>query len=145
MPGVAERAAQLRAELQAELAPTQRRPAPVPVLYLIWREPWMTVARDTYISRLLARVGWQTLPAQEGGEHGAARYPTLQDDEPWLAGVREVLLSSEPYAFTAAHVARRRPCARKRACGWSMASCCAGTAPRTACRPALPARTAQPP
>ncbi len=66
----------------------------------------MTVARDTYIARLLARIGWQTQPAQEGGEHGAARYPTLQGDEPWLAGVREVLLSSEPYAFTAEHVAQ---------------------------------------
>ena len=105
LPGVAERAALLRAELQAELVATQAHAA-VPVLYLIWREPWMTVARDTYISRLLARVGWQTLPAQLGGEHGAARYPTLQGDEPWLAGVREVLLSSEPYAFTAEHVAQ---------------------------------------
>lgn len=27
------------------------------VLYLIWREPWMTVCRDTYISRMLALVG----------------------------------------------------------------------------------------
>ncbi len=105
LPGVADRADALRAELRDELAATTAR-AQVPVLYLIWREPWMTVARDTYISRLLGRVGWQTLPAQEGGEHGEARYPTLQGDEPWLAGVREVLLSSEPYAFTAEHVAQ---------------------------------------
>ena len=104
LPGVTERAAALRAELRAELAATHAS-ADVPVLYLIWREPWMTVARDTYISRLLARVGWLTLPTQQGGEHGAARYPTLQGDEPWLASVREVLLSSEPYAFTPDHVA----------------------------------------
>lgn len=105
LPGVAERANQLRAELLAELLAT-RAQAAVPVLYLIWREPWMTVARDTYISRLLARVGWQTLPALDGGDHGAARYPTLRGDEPWLAGVREVWLSSEPYAFNAAHMAQ---------------------------------------
>jgi ABC-type Fe3+-hydroxamate transport system substrate-binding protein len=105
LPGVAERAAALRAELYGELAATTAR-ADVPVLYLIWRQPWMTVARDTYISRLLARVGWQTLPAQAGGDHGAARYPTLQGNEPWLAGAREVLLSSEPYAFTQEHVAQ---------------------------------------
>ncbi len=104
-PGVAERAAALRDELRTELAATPARAA-VPVLYLIWRQPWMTVARDTYISRLLACAGWQTLPALHGGEHGAARYPTLHGDEPWLAGVREVLLSSEPYAFTAEHVAQ---------------------------------------
>lgn len=105
MPGVADRAAALRDELSNELAATMAR-ADAAVLYLIWREPWMTVARDTYISRLLSRVGWQTLPAQAGGEHGAARYPRLQGDEPWLASVDEVLLSSEPYAFTQDHVAQ---------------------------------------
>ena len=105
LPGVADRAAALRAELRAELTATTAS-ADVPVLYLIWRQPWMTVARDTYISRLLARAGWQTLPAQEGGERGAARYPALHGDEPWLADVREVLLSSEPYAFTHEHLAQ---------------------------------------
>jgi Periplasmic binding protein len=102
-PGVAASAAALRAELQRELAATQAGDETT-VLYLIWREPWMTVARDTYISRLLACVGWRTWPALAGGEHGAARYPALRGDEPGLASVREVLLSSEPYAFTAAHV-----------------------------------------
>jgi ABC-type Fe3+-hydroxamate transport system substrate-binding protein len=104
LPRVAERAAALGAELRSELAATQAT-AELRVLYLIWREPWMTVARDTYISRLLACAGWRTLPAIDGGAHGAARYPTLQGDEPWLADVREVLLSSEPYAFTRQHLA----------------------------------------
>jgi ABC-type Fe3+-hydroxamate transport system substrate-binding protein len=113
-PGVAERAAALRTELQRELAATQAL-ADVPVLYLIWRAPWMTIARDTYISRLLACVGWRTEPAVAGGERGAARYPTLRGDEPWLAGVREVLLSSEPYAFSAVHVAEAQAlCPRAR-------------------------------
>lgn len=103
--GVAERARALRAELAAELAATWPAGRPtVPVLYLIWRDPWMTVARDTYIARLLARVGWRTLPEVDGGPHGAARYPALRGDEPWLAEVREVLLSSEPYAFGSAHL-----------------------------------------
>ena len=105
VPGVAERAAALDAELQTELRATTPtgRPA-VPVLYLIWREPWMTVARDTYIARLLRRVNWCTLPAIDGGERGASRYPTLTGSEPWLPEVREVLLSSEPYAFLQQHL-----------------------------------------
>src|ERR1700744_4079305 len=37
------------------------------VLYLIWREPWMTVARDTYIAAMLRLVNWQTLPDVQGG------------------------------------------------------------------------------
>jgi ABC-type Fe3+-hydroxamate transport system substrate-binding protein len=102
-PAIAERAAVLQRELTLELDATEAR-ADVQVLYLIWRDPWMTVARDTYISRLLALAGWHTQPAAMGGSAGAARYPRLTGAEPWLAGVREVLLSSEPYAFTGADV-----------------------------------------
>jgi hypothetical protein len=103
--GVAERAAELTRVLRAELAATVasgRRPQRV--LYLIWHDPWMTVARDTYLSRMLGRVGWQTLPEVDGGPAGAGRYPALRGDEPWLAAVERVLLSSEPFAFEAEHV-----------------------------------------
>ncbi len=104
-PGVQERAHQLRSALADELAQTQ----PVGrdacrVLYLIWHQPWMTVARDTYISRMLARVNWLSEPALAGGERGAARYPVLRGDEAWLAGVERVLLSSEPFNFSDEHL-----------------------------------------
>ena len=104
--GVIERCAVLAAELALALQrcgdkswPAQR------VLYLIWREPWMTIARDTYIARMLAAVGWQSWPALNGGESGAARYPQLLGDEAWLAQIDRVLLSSEPYRFDASHLA----------------------------------------
>lgn len=74
------------------------------VLYLIWRDPWMTVARDTYISRMLDLMGWQTWPDVVGGKTGAARYPKLSGDEPWLCDVQRVLLSSEPYRFDESHI-----------------------------------------
>jgi ABC-type Fe3+-hydroxamate transport system substrate-binding protein len=68
------------------------------VLYLIWKSPWMTVSADTYISRMLATVGWDTVaPASN------ARYPTVDLTPETLAGVRFVLLSSEPYAFRERH------------------------------------------
>ncbi len=113
---VRRRASAIDAELGAALALRATcTHAPVPVLYLIWRSPWMTVARDTYISRLLACVGWQTWPALEGGPHGAARYPVVHGSEPWLADVEQVLLSSEPYAFTQAHEAEAQAlCPRAR-------------------------------
>ncbi|HEX6703863.1 MAG TPA: helical backbone metal receptor [Albitalea sp.] len=115
--GVPSRAAALRREIEDALAAT--RPSqfvPQRVLYLIWRDPWMTVARDTYIARMLARVGWQTLPAVEGGPHGAARYPVVHGDEPWLAEVQQVLLSSEPYAFGPQHLdSARALCPRAQA------------------------------
>ncbi len=74
-------------------------PPPERVLYLIWREPWMTVSRDTYISRTLALVGWETVP-----EEATTRYPEL--DPAAVAGsVDRVLLSSEPYRFREKHLA----------------------------------------
>ena len=107
--GVAERARHLTDALHAELERTRPDGRPArQVLYLIWRAPWMTVARDTYIARMLARVNWRTLPARDGGPSGAARYPTLRGDEPWLAQVERVLLSSEPYAFGPQHLAEAR-------------------------------------
>lgn len=69
-------------------------------LYLIWKDPWMTVSRDTYISRTLALAGLNTLP-----EDGNARYPEFSLDAPWIAQAELVLLSSEPYRFRARHVA----------------------------------------
>lgn len=105
-PGVRERAAALAEELTGELTLSEAPTWPAQrVLYLIWRAPWMTVARDTYIARMLATVNWHSLPAEEGGPSGAARYPVLQGDEAWLAGVDRVLLSSEPYRFDDSHLA----------------------------------------
>lgn len=102
--GVAGRADALAADLAAALAEaeqTGRNLPPEAVLYLIWRAPWMTVARDTYISRMLATVGWHSWPDLQGGPMGAARYPVV--DAAAVAPVQRVLLSSEPYAFGDAH------------------------------------------
>jgi ABC-type Fe3+-hydroxamate transport system substrate-binding protein len=64
------------------------------VLYLIWRKPWYTVARSTYVSAMLALARWRTLPAIS-----LPRYPTLADDAPLWRQAQRVLLSTEPYAF----------------------------------------------
>lgn len=104
VPGVCERAAALKRALQRELDLTRAAGRPRQrVLYLIWREPWMTVARDTYLSRMLARINWQTLPDVEGGAAGAARYPVVSGHEAWLGDIEQVLLSSEPYRFDSSH------------------------------------------
>ena len=109
VPGVAERAAELHNALSVELAATRAADRPLRhVLYLIWHDPWMTVARDTYLSAMLARIGWRTLPDASGGYAGAARYPALTGTEPWLGEVERVLLSSEPFAFQERHVAAVR-------------------------------------
>ena len=70
------------------------------VLYPIWRDPWMTVRRDTYIASMLKAVGWDTLPVD-----APARYPEFTWDAFWMASIDRILLPSEPFAFTQKHVA----------------------------------------
>ena len=64
------------------------------VLYLIWRKPWMGINRDTYIARMLALVGWETLPAE-----CEVRYPELEINKALLDAADLILFSSEPYRF----------------------------------------------
>jgi ABC-type Fe3+-hydroxamate transport system substrate-binding protein len=71
---------------------------PEQVLYLIWKNPWMTVSRDTYVSRMLALVKWETVPEKSGD-----RYPKTT-----LGGAGTILLASEPYLFREPHVAEVR-------------------------------------
>ena len=66
------------------------------VLYLIWKDPWMTVSRDTYVSRTLALFGLQTLP-----ESSSERYPKLNKLN--MPGMELILLSTEPYRFNEKH------------------------------------------
>ena len=74
------------------------------VLYVIWKDPWMTVAPSTYISQTLAQIGWRTLPREplqaSDTQTGRERYPVFTLEEPWLDEVDTVLLSTEPYSFT---------------------------------------------
>ena len=101
--GREQAADRLAAAFAAELAAVNEALAGLPprrVLYLIWKEPWMTVARDTYISRTLALVNWETAADNPG-----VRYPEVALDETLFAGVDLVLLSSEPYPFKPEHAA----------------------------------------
>lgn len=66
---------------------------PERLLYLIWRGPWMSVSRDTFIGSMLARAGFgERLPLFP------ERYPEvdLADFDP---AKTLLLFSSEPYPF----------------------------------------------
>ena len=88
----------LKAALEAALATVAGLPREN-VLYLIWKDPWMTVAPETYISRKLAAIGWDTV-----GAAGGTRYPQI-DLEAAARDADLVLLSTEPFMFRAPHVA----------------------------------------
>lgn len=70
----------------------------VDVCYLIWRNPYMTVGRDTYIHSILQNFGFNNVFFHE------LRYPCVS-----LADIANkkpncILLSSEPYPFNNQHV-----------------------------------------
>ena len=73
------------------------------VLYLIWKKPWMTVSRDTYVSRMLALVRWETVP-----QTAADRYPSISLEDETVGRAPVVLLSSEPYVFRDTHAEELR-------------------------------------
>jgi ABC-type Fe3+-hydroxamate transport system substrate-binding protein len=98
--GADEAAQRLCAAFSAEYAQLTATPqTSKTVLYCIWKDPWMTVSQHTYIAAMLTLKGWSHWHADD-----AARYPQFTWTSDLLAGVDEVLLSSEPYRFTQQHV-----------------------------------------
>ncbi len=97
-----ERASTLADEIEALLArvraETARR-SPVPVFYPIWREPYMTINRDTYIHDVLRTVG----AANVFGDR-PERYPTIALAEMALHRPEVIILPDEPFRFRRVHV-----------------------------------------
>lgn len=98
--GVSAAAEAWCAQFEQAYADLKAQPATPPrkLLYCIWQDPWMSVSRDTYIAAMLREIGWE-IP-----DLGAARYPQFAWSEELVAQIDGVLLSSEPYRFTEAHV-----------------------------------------
>jgi ABC-type Fe3+-hydroxamate transport system substrate-binding protein len=99
--GAGDRAETLCREFEQEFDALSAGPKGPPrtMLYCIWKDPWMTVSRDTYIANMMALAGWKSWNA--GND---VRYPAFQWSESLVAEIDEVLLSSEPYRFTESHV-----------------------------------------
>ena len=97
-----EAALRLSRELADALALARSVGATTPpetALYAIWKNPWMTVSRDTYVSAMLAIVGWKTLPIQAD-----KRYPEVMPDNSVWQYAERIFLSSEPYSFGDEHI-----------------------------------------
>lgn len=101
--GTEARAAELVGEIQPLYervrSATSQRPA-VPVFYPIWRAPYMTINRDTYIHDMLSVCGALNVFADR-----PERYPTVSLDEMAAARPAVILLPDEPFRFRRAHLA----------------------------------------
>ena len=99
--GRVEAALELADEIEtgfATLAPIHRQRA----AYLIWRDPWMTVGGDTFISDVMTHVGLDNVYAE------ATRYPIVTPDDLRHRQPERILLSSEPYPFRDSHLVEVR-------------------------------------
>ncbi|HNP54639.1 MAG TPA: helical backbone metal receptor, partial [Ferruginibacter sp.] len=76
--------------------PLQRRKA----VYLIWRDPYMTVGADTFIHDMLERAGWVNAFAD------LTRYPEITVTDIRNRQPDLLLLSSEPYPFANKHITK---------------------------------------
>jgi ABC-type Fe3+-hydroxamate transport system substrate-binding protein len=79
----------------AKLATGKKRK--IKVCYLIWRQPYMTVGGDTFISNMLAFAGFENYFSS------LARYPEIKLGDLKNSGCEWILLSSEPYPFNEKH------------------------------------------
>ncbi|HKX04073.1 MAG TPA: helical backbone metal receptor, partial [Methylomirabilota bacterium] len=64
----------------------------------IWRRPYMTINRDTYVHDMLAVTGGANVFRDE-----ASRYPTVTLEQVAAANVEVILLPDEPYRFRRVH------------------------------------------
>ncbi|MBI2153237.1 MAG: ABC transporter substrate-binding protein [Candidatus Rokubacteria bacterium] len=100
--GTEERAREIIGELwplyrQAERLGEARRRAGV--FCPIWRNPYMTMNRDTYAHDMLRLCGGQNVFAER-----SERYPEVTLDEVAAARPEVILLPDEPYRFRKVHV-----------------------------------------
>ena len=67
------------------------------VLYLIWKNPYMTIGKDTFINDMLKKCGFSHVNVPN-------RYPELDEEQIKTLNPNFIFLSSEPYPFNQNHV-----------------------------------------
>ena len=67
-------------------------------VYMIWRDPYMTVGGDTFISDMMHRCGFQNMFQNQN------RYPEITIEQLREMNCELLLLSSEPYPFKEEHL-----------------------------------------
>lgn len=82
-----------RRRLDGELGPRFR------YAYFIWKDPWMSVSGDTYVSDLLRHAGGVNVVAE-----ASSRYPEVSPADVLSARPDVLFFASEPYPFSEKHI-----------------------------------------
>jgi ABC-type Fe3+-hydroxamate transport system substrate-binding protein len=95
--GAEKKAKELTTAIQSELEDVPPEPV-LETAYFIWKNPWMTVGRDTYIHSVMEHFHLKNIFADQ------TRYPVVELSDLEARKPELILLSSEPYPFKEKHV-----------------------------------------
>lgn len=99
-----EKAQDIIKQTQANFEKLQTHIAPLKALqlnavYMIWKKPYMTVGKDTFIHAMLEHLGVKNMFSHQ------TRYPIIQQfNTSYFEKCNLVFLSSEPYPFEEKHI-----------------------------------------
>jgi len=68
-------------------------------IYLIWKQPFMTVSKNTFINSMMELAGFDNIFKDKEGN-----YPEITEEEIKESNANYILLSTEPYKFTEKHL-----------------------------------------
>lgn len=89
-----KRAEIITSKIQDEFKTLNKNPSTQKsVLYLIWKDPYMSIGNDSFIHDMLSRCGWKNVFSNQN------RYPVITKEEIKEIQPELILLSSEPYPF----------------------------------------------
>ncbi len=88
----------IQAIKQARIDFSKNKTSPKTVLYFIWKDPWMSVGRDTFIHEMLKENNFNNYCENK------LRYPEIDLDKVKSGEIPDIIfLSSEPYPFKKQH------------------------------------------
>lgn len=94
--GRLQQAAALSADIERQFCSSARF-KPIRTAYLIWKDPYMTIGGDTFISDIMRCGGFENAFSDK------ARYPEVTLENLASTNLDLILLSSEPYPFKEKH------------------------------------------
>lgn len=96
LTGTSEAATSLVAKIDLQFNKLQLPTTTTRALYLIWKNPFMSIGHDTFIHDMMQKAGFANVLDSQ------TRYPELTIDQILELNPAVVLFSSEPYNFKAA-------------------------------------------
>ena len=69
------------------------------VAYMIWKQPYMTIGKNTFINSMLTKIGFENV-----FENYEGNYPVITQDDIIKSETEFIFLSTEPYKFSEKHI-----------------------------------------